>query len=86
MAAVEVEEGNISVAADGRCETASTASEARVLVVEYIMLRSGMEHRFRWIPVEDWEEELLEDILVSGVDGGVVAGGVKEDGSIWWSC
>jgi len=73
MAAVEEELGNISVAADGRCETASTASEARVLVVEYIMLRRGMEQRFRWIPVEDWEEELLEDIL--SVDGKVGVGG-----------
>ena len=23
-----------------------------------------MEQRFRWIPVEDWEEELDEDMMV----------------------
>jgi len=60
----EFVEGSMSAAAEGRCETASTASEAKVLVVEYIMLRRGMEQRFRWIPVEDWEEEELEEDIV----------------------
>lgn len=68
MAAVEEVVGKRSPG-EGRCETAasaaSTASEAREDVVEYIMLRRGMEQRFRWIPVEDWEEELVEDMFLS---------------------